>query len=210
MISIILKGGLIMAPIMLCSVISLAIIIERLLFWRRQGKNGFNPWPLIETARKSGAGEMVKELSNHDHPVARVLKAGAAQGYGAPSATVAMEAQAMEELARTKRFLPALDTIITLAPLLGLLGTIVGMIQSFGILSIAGMGNPHAVTGGVAEALIATAAGLIVAILTLIPYNYFQSRTERLTEEIEMNSTRLEVVLHQNIDAPRPASLSHL
>ena len=78
-----------------------------------------------------------------------------------------------------KRRLVILDTIITLAPLLGLLGTITGMISSFGIMSDAGLGQPHAVTGGVAEALIATATGLLIAILTLIPYNYFTSRAEK-------------------------------
>jgi biopolymer transport protein ExbB len=94
-----------------------------------------------------------------------------------------------------KKRLTILDTIITLAPLLGLLGTITGMISSFGIMSEAGLGQPHAVTGGVAEALIATAAGLLIAILTLIPYNYFSNRAERELEEIEYYGSRLELLL---------------
>lgn len=106
-----------------------------------------------------------------------------------------MEAAAQGEIPLLKNRLGALDTIVTLAPLLGLLGTVVGMIGSFDVMSEAGMGQPHAVTGGVAEALIATATGLLIAILTLVPYNYFTSRAEREIEEIEYYASRLELAL---------------
>jgi len=107
----------------------------------------------------------------------------------------ALEVAAQAEIPVLKKRLTILDTIITLAPLLGLLGTITGMISSFGIMSEAGLGQPHAVTGGVAEALIATAAGLLIAILTLVPYNYFSNRAERELEEIEYYGSRLELLL---------------
>ena len=94
-----------------------------------------------------------------------------------------------------KQRLTILDTIITLAPLLGLLGTVTGMIGSFGIMSQVGIGQPHAVTGGVAEALIATATGLLIAIFTLVPYNYFSNRAEKEMEEIEYYASRLELIL---------------
>ena len=84
-----------------------------------------------------------------------------------------MEAAAQAEIPVLKSRLGILDTIVTLAPLLGLLGAVVGMIGSFDVMSEAGLGQPHAVTGGVAEALIATATGLLIAILTLIAYNFF-------------------------------------
>jgi biopolymer transport protein ExbB len=106
-----------------------------------------------------------------------------------------MEVAAQGEMPILKRRLVILDTIITLAPLLGLLGTITGMISSFGIMSDTGLGQPHAVTGGVAEALIATATGLLIAILTLIPYNYFTSRAEKEMEDIEYFASRLELAL---------------
>jgi biopolymer transport protein ExbB len=77
------------------------------------------------------------------------------------------------------------------------LGTITGMISAFGIMSEAGLGQPHAVTGGVAEALIATATGLFIAILTLIPYNYFNAKVEQFLARIEEQATRLELLLHQ-------------
>ena len=112
-----------------------------------------------------------------------------------------MEATGLVEVGRMKRGFPSLDTIITLSPLLGLLGTIIGMIDSFGIMAIEGMGSPHAVTGGVAEALICTAGGITVAVLALIPYNYFVARTENITEQIEHYATRTESALQETATA---------
>jgi biopolymer transport protein ExbB len=111
-----------------------------------------------------------------------------------------MEVAAQGEIPVLKKRLTTLDTIITLAPLLGLLGTVTGMIGSFGIMSQTGIGQPHAVTGGVAEALIATAPGLLIAILTLVPYNYFSNRAEREMEEIEYYASRLELLLDERED----------
>lgn len=195
MLSIIIKGGYIMIPILLCSVISLTITIERVAYWMKNKTKPYSPEDLLEMALRKGPEEMAKAAGEVNHPVARVLEAGAL--HNNPSASIAMEAQAIKEASAMKRFLPALDTIVTLAPLLGLLGTIVGMIQSFDIISLTGLGQPHAVTGGVAEALIATAAGLIVAILTLIPYNILSAKAEKATEDMERYATRFEVVLHQ-------------
>src|SRR6266851_1240095 len=127
------------------------------------------------------------------HPIARVLQAGLEYRQRSPGS--AMEAAAQAEVRRVKAYLPVLDTIITLAPLLGLLGTITGMISAFGIVSDAGLGQPQAITGGVAEALIATATGLCIAIMTLLPYNYFRSAVDHLTERIEEQATRLELLL---------------
>ncbi|HSE88761.1 MAG TPA: MotA/TolQ/ExbB proton channel family protein [Candidatus Binatia bacterium] len=115
-------------------------------------------------------------------------------GTPQPSYSKAMEVAAQGEMPILKRRLVILDTIITLAPLLGLFGTITGMISSFGIMS-AGLGQPHAVTGGVAEALIATATGLLIAILALIPYNYFTTRAEKEMEDIEYYASRMELAL---------------
>jgi len=106
-----------------------------------------------------------------------------------------MEVAAQSEMPTLKRRLVILDTIITLAPLLGLLGTITGMISSFGIMSDVGLGQPHALTGGVAEALIATATGLLIAILTLILYNYFYLPRRKEMEAIEYFASSLELAL---------------
>ena len=191
-ISIIVKGGLVMIPLLLCSIISLAVTIERFLYWRRISSKE----PVEHMLRSVEEGKYNEALSDGQEsplPVARVLAAGLE--HRNPSYSKAMEVAAQGELPVLKRRLVVLDTIITLAPLLGLLGTITGMISSFGIMSDAGLGQPHAVTGGVAEALIATATGLLIAILTLIPYNYFTSRAEKEMENIEYFASRMELAL---------------
>jgi biopolymer transport protein ExbB len=190
--AIIIKGGPVMVPLLACSIISLAVVIERTIFWRRARSRGpvEELLQLVERGEFSKAVELGRKL---DLPAARVLTAGLA--YRNPSLAKALEVAAQSEIPVLKKRLTILDTIITLAPLLGLLGTITGMISSFGIMSEAGLGQPHAVTGGVAEALIATAAGLLIAILTLIPYNYFSNRAEQELEEIEYYGSRLELVL---------------
>lgn len=147
---------------------------------------------LVET----GEFDRALKLGRDSHyPIARVMAAGLAHRNPAPAK--AMEAAAQAQIPLLKSRLGTLDTIITLAPLLGLLGTVVGMIGSFDIMSEAGMGQPHAVTGGVAEALIATASGLLIAILTLIPYNYFITRVEKEMDAMEHFSSSLELLLHE-------------
>jgi biopolymer transport protein ExbB len=190
--SILVKGGLVMVPLLASSMMALAVILERCLFWRRLRK-AEDGTTILSLVAAGHLAEAVKMARASRHPVARVLLAGLEHPYSAPS--MAMEAASQAELHRLKRYLPMLDTIITLAPLLGLLGTITGMISSFGIVSEAGLGQPHAITGGVAEALIATATGLSIAILTLVPYNYFRVKTEAMTDLIEERATRLELVL---------------
>jgi biopolymer transport protein ExbB len=148
---------------------------------------------LLRLVEQREFAKALKAEQAAESPVMRVLVAGLAQE--APSVTKAMEATAQDQIPILKKRLTILDTIITLAPLLGLLGTVIGMIGSFDIMSASGIGQPHAVTGGVAEALIATATGLLIAILTLVPYNYFSSRAEREIERMEYYASRLELLL---------------
>jgi biopolymer transport protein ExbB len=181
-----------MVPLLACSIIALAVVIERFLFWRRisDRQKSDEILGLVEQGELSRASELSRSA---DAPITRVLASGLAHQVSALSK--AMEVAAQKETSVLKQRLTILDTIITLAPLLGLLGTVTGMIGSFGIMSQIGIGQPHAVTGGVAEALIATATGLLIAILTLVPYNYFSSRAEREMEEIEFYASRLELLL---------------
>lgn len=191
-VGIIIKGGPVMVPLLACSIISLAVAIERFMFWRGIRSRG----PVEELLQLAEQKEFEKALQlggTSDLPATRVLAAGLA--HRNPALAKALEVAAQEEIPVLKKRLTILDTIITLAPLLGLLGTITGMISSFGIMSEAGLGQPHAVTGGVAEALIATATGLLIAILTLVPYNYFSNRAEQELEEIEYYASRLELLL---------------
>jgi biopolymer transport protein ExbB len=192
LLGILVKGGPVMVPLLACSVISLAVVIERWLFWRRVGSRQTAEQMLarVEAGESNKALELGRKGGS---PLERVLASGLA--HRNPNLAKALEVAAQREIPVLRRRLTILDTIVTLAPLLGLLGTVVGMIGSFDIMSASGIGQPHAVTGGVAEALIATATGLLIAILTLVPYNYFSNRAEQELEQIEYYASRLELLL---------------
>ncbi|WP_378953669.1 MotA/TolQ/ExbB proton channel family protein [Pelosinus sp. sgz500959] len=191
MLDALIKGGWVMLPLVVCSLTAVAVSIEKLLFLRRISISDHAD-KVVTFVMKEQLNEALTISQGTQSPLLHVLSAGIAQRC---NSSKAMEAAAIVEVDNMKRGLPILDTIITLSPLLGLLGTIIGMISSFQVMSVAGMGQPHAVTGGIAEALIATATGIIVAIVTLIPYNYFLARIERETTKIEHYATRLEMAL---------------
>jgi biopolymer transport protein ExbB len=109
--------------------------------------------------------------------------------------TNAISNAANRELKRFSRGLSVLDTAITLAPLLGLLGTVTGLIRSFRFMGSQELTTPVAITGGIAEALVATAFGLTIAIMALIPFNYLNARLEEARHEIEDSTTQLELLL---------------
>ena len=181
-----------MIPILLCSLVGVTVVIERLIFF-------YNSRTIAEADRMLTLiqqGKYIDALSlaeQRPSPLLRVLSAGILSRTDQPGK--AMEAVALAELAQMKRGLTILDTIITLGPLLGLLGTIIGMIDAFGIMAESGLGQPHAVTGGVAEALVCTAAGIFVAVAALVPYNYFLNRVEQEGDRIELYATRFEAAL---------------
>lgn len=197
---ILLKGGWMMIPIALCSLASVTIIIERCLFFRRI-RTADRAEEVIDLARRGRTEEALSITGKGATlPVMAVLSAGITHPYEPAGA---MEATAVSQISAMKRGLTALDTVITLSPLLGLLGTIIGMINAFNVMAAAGLGQPHAVTGGVAEALVCTAAGITVAVVTLVPYNYFLSRVERETDVIETMANRMELALAASA-TPKP------
>jgi biopolymer transport protein ExbB len=121
----------------------------------------------------------------------RVLHAGVKQrDHGL---TEAMQVEADSAVEAMKQGLGVLDTIVTMAPLLGILGTVLGIIESFDLLGASGIEDPKAVTGGIAQALITTAAGLAIALVTLVPLNYFIGRTERAVRRLQQIATHFEV-----------------
>nr|WP_092072799.1 MotA/TolQ/ExbB proton channel family protein [Dendrosporobacter quercicolus]NSL48883.1 MotA/TolQ/ExbB proton channel family protein [Dendrosporobacter quercicolus DSM 1736]SDM50088.1 outer membrane transport energization protein ExbB [Dendrosporobacter quercicolus] len=191
MLEILIKGGWVMAPLGLCSIVAGAVIVERFFYFRKI-KAANQAEEVIKLIGKGNTDDAKLLVRGGKIPLLKVLAAGIEHRL---QAVAAMEAAAIVEIAKMKRGFPVLDTIITLSPLLGLLGTIIGMISSFQVMAIGGMGQPHAVTGGVAEALIATATGIGVAIVSLIPYNYFLSKVEAETAVIEYYATQLEVTL---------------
>lgn len=191
-VAVLVKGGVVMIPLVTCSVLSLAVILERAWFWWRARPLGIAE-RVLHLASEGKWDDAVEQAHRSPAPQARVLAAGLERRETGP--TLAMEVAARDEGARMRRTLPVLDTIITLSPLLGLLGTVTGMIAAFGVMATTGINQPTAITGGVAEALIATAAGLGIAIVTLVPYNYFLNRAERTLDEIERHGTRLELIV---------------
>jgi biopolymer transport protein ExbB len=201
MIEMFIKGGPVMYPLLLCSVISLSVIIERLFFWI--GVDRARSRALLEEVLElcpQGDWEAVRlKASGSKNYVIRVLISGILhRDY---SLSKAMESAAADEVTRMGHFMGVLDTMITIAPLLGILGTVTGIINSFDMLGTQGAENPQAVTAGIAEALITTAAGLIIAIATLVPFNLFNARIERATRTIEKYATSFEIVYEKIVMA---------
>jgi biopolymer transport protein ExbB len=194
MIQLIQKGGPVMYPLLACSLIVLTLVIERGLFWLTIEWHRRRPLvdDILELCR-AGDWESVRQktLGCRDF-VVRVLVSGIL--HREFSMIKAMEAAAADTVQRMRRFMGVLDTMITVAPLLGILGTVIGIISSFDMLGTAGIENPGLVTAGVAEALITTATGLTIAILSVIPYNYFNARVERAVLDMEKYATSLEIV----------------
>ena len=180
-----------MLPLAICSIVAISVIIERFFFFRRIKATELAERVLCLVDQQQ-IDEAQAVAGKSSLPLIKVLSAGI---NNRRNPAKAMEAAGITEVSEMRCGLPVLDTIVTLSPLLGLLGTIIGMINSFQIMAVSGIGQPHAVTGGVAEALIATATGISVAVIALIPYNYFLSRIERETAMLEHYATRLEIAL---------------
>jgi biopolymer transport protein ExbB len=195
MIEIFLKGGPVMWPLLVTSIVTLGVVIDRLWFIfqerrRRQPEVVDNILQLLEAGLTDNAAEAGNGSTDF---VARTLTYALA--HRDTSLSQAILRVASIELKRFSRGLPALDTVITLAPLLGLLGTVTGMIHSFNLLGNTELSAPTAITGGIAQALIATAFGLGIAITALLPFNYLNARQEEARHEIEDATSQLELLL---------------
>jgi biopolymer transport protein ExbB len=193
------RGGVwVMVPLVMCSIVSLGFIIERVAFWVRyvRGRDRDLVEEFLRLVDEGNYDLAAKRAQGSADPVVGVLHCGLVhRNYDLVSA---LEMSASAEVARMERFIPLLDTIITLSPLLGILGTVVGIIDSFGLLSAsATVQDPQAVTGGIAQALVTTATGLVIAIATLIAHNYFRARADRVKHYIEDAATRMEICLQR-------------
>ena len=200
MMEIFVRGGPVMIPLLGCSLAALTVVLERALFWARE-----------DLRRDQGLVDRVLELCRHgdweavrqtvsgsrDY-VVRILVSGIL--HREFSMGKAMETAAADEMRRMRRYLTVLDTMITVAPLLGIFGTVLGIISSFDLLGQSGIEDPRAVTGGIAQALITTASGLGIAILSVFPYNYFNARAENAALLIEKYATSLEIV-YEKLDS---------
>jgi len=183
-----------MWPLLACSIVSLAVSLERLFFWWREATRR-DDGLLDEVFRLTALGDCdgaaaLRPRRGGDTRV-EVLLAGLEHREHGLSEAMAVEASRRIEL--MKQGLMVLDTIVTMAPLLGILGTVLGIIQSFDMLGDVGIEDPKAVTKGIAQALVTTAAGLAVALATLVPFNYFGARTGRAARDLEQVATQFEV-----------------
>jgi biopolymer transport protein ExbB len=197
MIKIFLNGGPVMWPLLVCSIVAVATALERFFFIarelaRRRPKIVEKILERVEHHDLEGAAKAGQDSGDY---VARVL--ASALAHRAESFSSAILRAANLELKKFNRGLAVLDTIITLAPLLGLLGTVTGMIHAFGLLGGRELDAPQAITGGIAQALTATAFGLGIAITALIPFNYLNARLEEARHDIEDAATQLELHLEQ-------------
>jgi biopolymer transport protein ExbB len=196
MLDLFVKGGPVMYVIALCALGATVIIVERFLFFCLLVKHQKEFLPRLQQLLRSGQFEQAEELCrSSDVPLARL--AGAALEQRKLDEGVIKEAvlnAANRQVPRVERYISALGTIANISTLLGLLGTVSGNIRAFGVLAASGaMGNPSLLAGAIAEALITTAAGLIVSIPATVFYNYFVSRAN--SSIIDLESTVGDLVL---------------
>ncbi len=188
------RGGPVMWPLLACSLAALTVILERVFFWAREAltRDRFLLDRMFELTQKGDFNQAALEGKGACCAPTRMVRAGLEhREHGLHEA---MEVAASEEIARMKKGMPILDTIITMAPMLGILGTVTGIIKSFDLLGNLQIQDPRGVSAGIAEALITTAAGLVIALGTLLPFNYFISRIQRETRRLEQLATQFEVV----------------
>lgn len=198
--NIIRIGGVMMIPLSLTSILAIALIFDKILFYKKFVKLPQSLFGLIETYAFDWI-EFEKQLKNlapenSYRKFFSVILQNKSQPIWWIESRAADEAKLIEK--NLNGGLWALETIVTIAPLLGLLGTIFGMMTSFKIIGDAGVVNPTAVTGGVAESLIATAFGLLIAIFSLFAFNYFSRRSNQVIDELERLGTR--VIDHIKLD----------
>jgi biopolymer transport protein ExbB len=200
MIEWIIKGGPVMAPLLLCSVISLTIIVERGLSLRR---NRILRYDILQRIEELLRDRKIPEASTlckrYPSSMTRILLAAILNhDKSRQEIKEIIEDAGRQEVPVLERYLTILGTIASIAVLLGLLGTVTGMIRTFNAIAALGYGHPEALAGGISEALVATATGLTIAIPTLVLYNFFTSKVDSLVVEMEKNSLRILSILKRD------------
>lgn len=187
-----------MLPILLCSVAVITIAIER--YWALRPRKVAPPTLLRQIWQWLNSNQLNREKLvelRRNSPLGQILAAGLANNhYGRDVMKDSIEEAANQVIHQLERYLSALGTIATVSPLLGLLGTVIGMIKIFNALMLQGSGNPAMLAGGIAEALITTAAGLAVAIPALVLHRYFERHIDTLVVGMEDQAVKLVDALH--------------
>jgi len=191
-----MEGGPVMWPILITGIVAVAVVGERTFWWwresrRRDPERLEKVFAAIETGNFAEAGQLAKDSED---PVIRMIWHGIHHFHS--SLQGALQVAAGVELQKAGRFLMVMDTLVTLAPLLGLLGTVSGIFKTFLSLGSGTMeGATGAITGGIGEALIATMCGLAIAIVSLVPFNFFTRKVAQLQFELETAATNVEVMV---------------
>ena len=196
LVDLFIKGGPIMWPILAASILALATVLERVLFLlNEQRKRDSKALKKFFVEVNAGNIEAAIEVSHRSKDcVVRTI--GYALEHRDFSLDNAIDYAQGREMKRFRRGIAILDTVITLAPLLGLLGTVTGMMGSFSVIG-GDLSSPGAITGGIAEALIATAAGLLIAIMCLLPFNYLNAKIEVIEHDISSAASQLKLLIEK-------------
>jgi len=197
-LEILKSGGWLMAPIVLCSILALAICIER--SWTLRYQRILPPNTLAEVwswiRRNELGAERMRQLRN-DSPLGRIMAAGLGNArHGRTEMKESVEEAAAHVVHELERYLNTLGTIAQITPLLGLLGTVVGMIEVFSDIMLHGTGNAELLAGGISQALITTAAGLSVAIPSLMMHRFFLRKVDTIVVGLEQQSLKLVDAIH--------------
>ena len=190
MLDFMARGGLVMWPLLFLSILTVSVVLERAIFWgrldSRRGRGRYRA--LAEALRRGDVAKVTGLVTGDGSPYSELARDIVERDEAVDEATVAVLSE--EVRPRFERGLLLLSTIVTAAPMLGILGTVIGIIRSFELLGgDATITDPNQVSGGIAEALITTAAGLVVALVALFPYMLFQGRQERAIGRLESLAT---------------------
>jgi len=190
MLDFFIKGGWLMIPLGVCSILALAIIIEKFITLKiiesRSEKFAEKTRSIINSNDNRKVDKILALCEMTPIPLARILKKGLEKrGKGKEEVKEVIQDAGSGEIPYLEKRLKILGTITAIAPLIGLLGTVVGMIKAFNVITVQGVGNPGALAGGIAVALYTTAFGLSIAIPSLIFYNYFMHRTDKIIRKLE-------------------------
>lgn len=200
MFELIKSGGIMMFPLILSSILALAIVIERFMSLR---VHKVAPQGDIDLARKLASIARLPEAQLDELRNSSLMGRVLATGLESRELPRHIMKENVEEAGRhavheLERYLPALGTIVTIAPMMGLLGTVLGMIGVFSAINVAGVGNPQQMAGGISEALITTVAGLLIAITTLVFERYFKAKVDGYVATMEREAMRLIEIANSN------------
>lgn len=193
MLDVFEKGGFLMYPIFICSLIAITIFFER-MFYLKSIKTKSKRFVLrVKNLVKKGSIELaVSACRKSPTPISQIMLAGLMKfGRGRDEMKEAIEDSANQEIPVLEKNLSTLSTIGNITPLLGLLGTVFGMVKAFNVIAVMGVGKPEALAGGISEALLTTAFGLSIAIPTIVVYNYLSHRVDKLIRDMEINCVDL-------------------